>query len=466
MPRPPAWRATLTVFALGTVALQASGAQSPPPKTTVAHTVDSLAADFVATHGAPGVSIAVVRRGDTLVMGGWGKADLESDVPATARTVYRIGSITKQFTASAVMQLVEHGRVKLDESIGAYLPALPLAWRGVTVRQLLNHTSGIPSYTDVGLRWETRWAEEMNPDTLVALTAKDTMWFKPGTSWRYDNSGYVVLGMLIERVTGHPWATDIAERLARPLGLSDTQNCMTQPVIPRRAQGYEDASGAWVNATYLAMSQPYAAGALCSTVGDMARWDQALASGKVVSTTSYAEMTSPIGAALKSKYGFGLTRDSLEGHLVILHGGGINGFLAYNTWFPDDRMSVTVLTNSGSARADQLMAQVERAALGIPLLRVPARVHITAAERAQYVGTYSLDLGGEPRDFTFFERDGELYGQLAGRGVHVYIPAGHDIYGASFDPTLRVIFTVENGKATKITLKQGWQSFYGMRREK
>lgn len=336
----------------------------------------------------------------------------------------------------------------------------------MTVQQLLNHTSGIPSYTDVGMRWETRWAEEMNPDTLVALTANDTMWFKPGNSWQYDNSGYVVLGMLIEKVTGHSWAADITERLAKPLGLPDTQNCMTQPVIPRRARGYEDTSGTWVNATYLAMSQPYAAGALCSTVGDMARWDQALASGKVVSIASYVQMTIPVGAAVKNKYGFGIMRDSLDGHLIILHDGGINGFLTYNAWFPDDRMSVTVLTNSGSARADRLMAQVERAALGIPLLRVPTRVSITAAERAQYVGTYALNLDAAPRDFTFFERDGQLYGQLAGRGVHVYIPAGHDTYGASFDPTLRIIFTVENGKATKVTLKQGWQSFDGLRKQK
>lgn len=127
MPQSPARRATRVAIALGAVAFQASGAQSPPPKARVAYVVDSLAADFIATHGAPGVSIAVVRGGDTLVMGGWGKADLENDVPATATTVYRIGSITKQFTSSAVMQLVEHGKVKLDDSIGTYLSTLPPA---------------------------------------------------------------------------------------------------------------------------------------------------------------------------------------------------------------------------------------------------------------------------------------------------------------------------------------------------
>src|SRR5205814_1519157 len=118
----------------------------------------------------------------------------------------------------------EQGKVKLDDTIGMHLLTLPAAWRGVTVRQLLNHTSGIPSYTDIGPRWLRRWGEEMPPDTLVALTANDSMWFKPGTSWRYDNSGYVVLGMLVEKLAGRPWGQDVLERFAKPLGLDDTRN--------------------------------------------------------------------------------------------------------------------------------------------------------------------------------------------------------------------------------------------------
>ncbi len=199
-----------------------SEAQPSPAKATVARIVDSLANDFIAAQGAPGVSIAVVRGRDTLVMNGWGRTDLENNVPATAQSVYEIGSLTKQFTAAAVMQLVEQQKVRLDDSIGLYLPTLPAAWRVVTVRELLNHTSGIPSYTDIGQRWIRRWGEEMSPDTLVALTASDSLSFKPGTSWRYDNSGYVVLGMLIEKLTGKPWAANITDRFSKPLGLNNT----------------------------------------------------------------------------------------------------------------------------------------------------------------------------------------------------------------------------------------------------
>ena len=450
--------------ALLLVATPAARAQQMPSRAVVARVADSLATDFVAGRGAPGVSIAIVRAGDTLVLGGWGKADVENDVPATARTVYRIGSITKQFTSAAVMQLVERGSVKLDDSIGSYLGALPTAWRGVTVRQLLNHTSGIPSYTNVGPRWVRRWGEEMTPDTLIAITASDTVWFKPGTSWNYDNSGYVVLGMLVEKVAGRPWGTDIVERFAKPLGLDDTQNCLVPPIIPRRAHGYADENRKWTNATYLAMTQPYAAGALCSTVGDLMRWNRALATGTVVTAASYAAMTTPEGAAAPAKYGFGLFRDTLAGQKVISHGGGIPGFSSANAWFPDAKLSVTVLTNSGSAPSDRLMAQLARLALGVPLLQPPTRVAISAADRARYVGVYAVKLGDRLRDFTFFERDGELYSQLEGQGATPLIPMGNHTFAASFDPAVRIVFTVQNGAATKVTLTQGGRSMEGVRK--
>jgi len=235
------------------------GAQAPPPPAVVARVADSLAQAFIADREAPSVAIALVRGKDTITMRAWGKADLEQDVAATPGSVYRIGSVTKQFTSAAVMQLVEQGKVRLDDSIAVYLPTLPAAWRAVTVRQLLNHTSGIPSYTGIGPAWVRRWGEEMNPDTLVALTASLPMWFAPGTKWQYDNTGYVVLGMLIEKITGRSWGTDIAERFAKPLGLADTRNCVAGPIVPRRVRGYDPLGNGWRNTPYLAMSQPYAA---------------------------------------------------------------------------------------------------------------------------------------------------------------------------------------------------------------
>ncbi len=430
-------------------------AQRGPRAADVRARVDSLARAFVAAAGAPGVSVQVVRGRDTLVKAGYGLADLEQRVPATAAAVYRIGSITKQFTAAGVLRLVEAHRVALDDSIGGHLPALPATWRRVTVRQLLNHTSGIPSYTDVGERWRRRWGESMSTDTLVALTARDSLWFAPGTQWRYDNTGYVILGMLLDRLTGKPYPTWVEEELLRPLGLAHTYYCDDLRVIPGRARGYERDPNGWRNATYLSMTQPYSAGALCSTVGDVARWDALLASGRVVAPASYALMTTPEGAARASRYGFGLGVDTLAGHALVSHGGGINGFISDNAVFPADSLSVTVLTNSGSARAGVLLRNIARAALGLPLEQGLARVAMTAGQRAAYAGRYELHTpDGRTLRITMLAGANALLTQAEGQSAFELIPLGNHVFSAEVDPSLRVTFKLQNGKATGFTLAQ------------
>ncbi|MHB1328083.1 MAG: serine hydrolase domain-containing protein [Gemmatimonadales bacterium] len=347
-----------------------AGAQALPAPATVQRLADSLSKAFVAGGGSPSVVVSVVRGKDTLLLGGYGMANLETQQPASAKSVYRIGSVTKQFTAAAVMQLVEQGKVKLDDPIGKYLPSLPDTWEPATVRQLLNHTSGIPSYTSLGPAWRSRWGEDMSTDTIVALSAGKPLDFPIGTKYAYNNSGYVILGMLIEKVTGRSWGEDLQERFAKPLGLTDTRNCLTETLIPNRGQGYEKAKdSSWVNSPFLSMSQPHAAGAMCSTAGDLVRWNQALHNGKVVSAESYRQMTTPVGPAVRGRggYGFGLGVDSVAGRLSISHGGGIPGFITANTWIPSAQLSVTVIANSGSARSGELARQLVNAALGLPI---------------------------------------------------------------------------------------------------
>jgi D-alanyl-D-alanine carboxypeptidase len=443
-----------------------STAQTRPPPGTVARLADSLAADFVATRRSPSVAIGIIRGSDTISLKAFGMADLENEVPASARSVYRIGSVTKQFTAAAVMQLVEQGKLALDDPIAIHLPGLPAAWRPVKIRQLLNHTSGIPSYTDIGDRWRRRWGEEMSPDSLLAFTTADSMWFEPGARWRYDNTGYILLGMLIEKLTGRSWGEDLTERFAKPLGLSDTRDCRNEPVIPRRARGYDDEGNGWINSPYLAMSQPFAAGAICSTVGDLARWNRALHTGKVVSAASYALMTTPEGAAAQAgfPYGFGLGRDTIAGQAVITHGGGIHGFIAGNVWVPGAELSVSVLTNSGGAPADLLLKQLVRAALGASLLQRPAVVPLAAADRARYAGVYALALPGGVTDFTVAVEGDHLTGQLAGQQPVQMLHYGNHTFGADFDQTLRIVFTLEGNAASKMTLHQRGGTFDGPRK--
>ena len=461
-------RSALAAVAIAAVAfagrLPAQARSALPPRADVARVADSLVNAFMATNASPGIAVAIVRGADTVTMRGWGKANLELDVLADARTVFRIGSVTKQFTAAALLQLVDSGKVRLDDPIGGYLPTLPATWHRVTVRQLLNHTSGIRSYTDVGLAWTKRWGEEMDPDTIVALVAKDTFDFAPGTKWSYNNTGYVILGMLVTKVSGRPWGRDLDERFFKPLGLADTRDCLTQPLVPRRASGYSKAGGGWTNAAYLAMTQPYSAGAMCSTVGDLARWNRALHTGRLLSAAAYAAMTTPAGTAVPSHYGFGLGRDSIGAYVRISHGGGINGFLSDNLWVPGAELSVTVLTNGDDTAPGQLAAQLTRAALGIPLVQPPRAVEISPAALARYVGTYALALPGGARDFIISLASGTLSAQLAGQGAFPLIHYGDHTFGADFDPSVRLVFTVTGDEASRLTLKQGGGSMEAPRK--
>jgi len=447
------WRpAAGLLLLLGSIAVGPAIGQAPPAAAVVRARVDSLARAFLDTRQTPGLSIQVVRGRDTLVRAGYGLADLEQSVPASASTLYEIGSITKQFTAASVMRLAEAGKIVLDDSIAAYVPGLPAAWRRVTVRQLLNHTSGIPSYTNIGPPWVHRWREDMPPDTLVALTAHDSMWFRPGSDWRYDNSGYVLLGMLLDRLTGEPYPAAVERRLARPLGLAHTWYCDLNRVLPGRAPGYERDSAGWRHADFLSMTQPYSAGALCSTVGDLARWNILLATGGVVTPASYRTMATPDGAAATHHYGFGLFADTLGGRPMIQHGGGINGFVSANAYFPDDALSVTVLTNSGAANPGYLMRNVARAALGLPLDRPPAPVALSFTERERYTGRYEiLRPGGAPIAVTVRNGPEALMLQVQTDRIDL-VPYGHDTFGEADDPSVRIIFTRDGPRVSGFNL--------------
>ena len=444
-----------------------SASTAAPSRAAVKSRVDSLAKAFLADPQSPGLSIAVIRAGrDTLIYEGYGKADLENDVPATAATVYRIGSITKQFTAAAVMRLVEKGSVRLGDSIGKYLPDLPKAWRPVKVRQLLNHTSGIPSYTDLGDSWAKRWGEYMPPDTLVALTANKPMDFAPGTGWRYDNTGYVLLGMLLEKVSGEPYAAYLDSTLFQPLGLTHTLYCDRAPLIPHRANGYQRKGSDFTNAPYLDMSQPFAAGALCSTVGDLARWNRLLATGKVVSRASYARMTTPEGNAGLSHYGFGLVRGAVGSHIMIGHGGGIHGFITANAYFPSDSLSITVLANASPSDPDALLDNVARAVFGIPLVQpmhAAKEVPLPDSVRSAVQGKYDVDMGAKKMLMTFVADSAGLRAQAEGQSSFPIYYAGDLTFAAQMDPSLRIHFELENARASRVTVEQGGVKHAGPR---
>ena len=444
-------------------------AQQRPTRAALQRTVDSLVAAALADGPVAGISVAVIRGRDTVVMKGYGLADVENDVPATAQTVYRIGSITKQFTAAAVMQLVEQGKLSVDDTVGGRVANLPAAWRKATIRQLLNHTSGIPSYTSAGPRWQRRMRIDLPHDSLIGIVANDSMDFPLGTQWRYNNTGYYLLGMLLEQTTGRSYAEIVRDQLAKPLGLQATMYCGTRPVIKRRAQGYQvDQDEKLVNADPLSMHQPFAAGALCSTVGDLVAWQRALAAGRVVRTQSYTAMITPEGAASGRGYGFGLSRDSLGGRMRVQHGGGINGFNSMLQYYPSDTLSIAVLANTNGPWADRVADNIARAALGVPLVGSPARLvdlPTSAEERARFAGTYRLVLpNGETVNLRVFERDGKLLaqGDGPGQGEIALRYQGNSVFGASFDRSMRLTFA-PGTPAPKVVLVQGGATIDGPR---
>jgi CubicO group peptidase (beta-lactamase class C family) len=464
MRRPALFALTLALYL--TAAVPAAKAQRPT-RAALQRTVDSLVANALSEGPVAAMSVAVVRGRDTVVMKGYGFADVENDVRATAQTVYRIGSITKQFTAAAVLQLAEQGQLWVDDTIGGRLSTLPAGWRRATIRQLLNHTSGIPSYTSAGPRWATRMRLDLPHDSLIGIVANDSMDFALGTQWRYNNTGYYLLGMLIERITGRSYADVVNERLATPLGLRATMYCGTQPIIKRRAQGYQvGADDKLVNADPLSMNQPFSAGALCSTVGDLVAWQRALAAGRVVKPDSYRDMISPQGAATGPGYGYGLVKDTLGGRTRVQHGGGINGFNSMLQYYPADTLSIAVLGNTNGPWVDRVADNIARAALGVRLVPPPPKLvdlPTTAEQRARFPGTYRLVLpNGRTLELRIFERDGKLLGQGTGQPEIPLRYQGNDTFGASFDRSMRLTFA-PGTPAPKITLVQGGATIDGPR---
>jgi D-alanyl-D-alanine carboxypeptidase len=369
-------RATLIIpflVALTTTLVSLAGCARTSTRDTVEARVDALVAAYQRETYAPGASVAVIRVGrDTLVYRGYGLADVENEAAATPLTVYRIGSVTKQFTAAAVLRLVDEKRVELDAPISRYVPRLPDAWSGIRVRHLLNHTAGIPDFRE---RWLTENLREdaLTPDSVIGIVRNEPLEFAPGTRWKYSNIGYILLGLLIERVTGEPYAHHLRTRLFEPLGLAATRYCDVTPLIPHRAEGYEQRDTSVVNARYTSMTAPFSAGGLCSTVGDLAAWNRALATGRVVSAASRAMMTTPDSAAREAGYGFGVWVQTIEGRRVIRHAGGIEGFRADNAYLPDDSLSVTVLTNLAAPGPEELLSEIVRAGLGSPPQPAPGR---------------------------------------------------------------------------------------------
>jgi CubicO group peptidase (beta-lactamase class C family) len=338
--------------------------------------------DYIATQlrrlHIPGVSLAIIRDGRMLKAQGYGFANLELKAPATKETVYEIGSNTKQFTAAAIMMLVEDGKIRLDDSVTKYFPEAPQSWRGITIRHLLTHTSGIqnhvavPDWLDV-FRTNLKFETAPPRDELLKMFFKLPLEFQPGESWAYDNTGYYLLGIVIEKASGKSYWQFLDERIFKPLRMNATRNTDPQPIIPDRASGYEWKNDHFENRPVLLPAIAFSAGSLLSTAEDMAKWDAALYAEKLLKKSSLDQIWTAAAtndkAPMPFNYGFGWFVDSYHGHRFVQHSGGTPGFSSVIYRFIDDKLTIIILTNHSDRIVDQLA--IDLAGICLPVLKRP-----------------------------------------------------------------------------------------------
>ena len=296
-------------------------------------------------------SILLASQGKPLVAKGVGYANVEWQVLNTTKTKFRIGSITKQFTSMLVMQLREQGKIRIEDSVCVYVTPCPEPWKPVTIHHLLTHTSGIPTYTGM-VSWRETNMVPKTIDQMLGIFRDLPLQWSPGEKYAYNNSGYFLLGVVIEKAAGKKYEQALQDMILTPLGMSDTGYDWSKPIIPRRASGYSRAGAARTNAASLDMQQPYSAGALYSTVEDLLTWDQALYTERLLPAAAKQLMWTPF----KDNYAYGWmigepTPTLFGGHRRIAHGGGINGFSSVIVRLPDANVTVIVLANNDSVNA-------------------------------------------------------------------------------------------------------------------
>lgn len=359
-------RSSTTLLLVALFAANAEAQQRPSRERIIAAT-DSLAKAAIEAGPIAGVAVAVARGPELILAKGYGLANVEHEVPITPRTVFRLASVTKQFTAAAILRLAQDGKLSVEDELTKYIPGYPTHGHHITIHHLLTHTSGIKDYTANYVAWRRL---DMTHEQVVAKFSSEPMEFAPGSKWSYSNSGYYLLGMIIEKVSGQSYAEYLRSTLFEPLGMTQTSYCHNDPLIPHRAQGYAIKAGRLVNAEIMSMTSPGAAGGLCSTVGDMIVWTRALHGGKVIAPTFYQRMITPakLNDGTATNYGYGLQIVMMDGHRSIEHEGGISGFGTSVGYYPDDSLIVVALNNT---RYPTIRQNVARVALGLPLPVAP-----------------------------------------------------------------------------------------------
>ncbi|MCX6560785.1 MAG: serine hydrolase [Candidatus Aminicenantes bacterium] len=399
--------------------------------------------------GEPGAALLIQKDGQALARKAYGTADLELGIALEPDMVFRIGSMTKQFTAVSILMLMEQGKLALNDPLTKFLPDYPLQGRTVTVEH----------------EWLPLWRNDMTVAEIIALFKDKPFDFEPGEKWAYNNSGYILLGAIIEKVSGLTYEAFLQKNLFDPLGLKHTYYGSSTRIIPRRIPGYGPGpNGTFLNAEYLSMTQPYAAGSLLSNVDDLAAWNDALLAGKLIKRETLEKAWTPykLKDGSSSGYGYGWSIGDYEGHRMIRHGGGINGFSTDGILFPEDKLFVTLLTNSAiPARAPEPYGmKIAAIALGKPMPETRTAITVDPKIFDPYVGEYELAPGFSIK---FFRQGAKFMTQASGQAAFEIFPESETKFFLKVVDGQVEFVKDAAGKVTGMVLTQNGRKMPGQR---
>ncbi|WP_271767711.1 serine hydrolase [Aquimarina algiphila] len=412
------------------------------------------------TADEPGISILVAKDGKPIFRKAYGKANLELDVDLKPENVFEIGSITKQFTAVAILMLEEQGKLKIEDKITKYIPDYPTNDKIITIHHLLNHTSGIKSYT--GMESFMKLARnDMTPKELINVFKNEPMDFDPGEKFLYNNSGYILLGYIIEVITGDTYENFIEKNIFKKISMNSSYYGSMKELIKNRAYGYQQKDEGYVNADYLSLTLPYAAGSLMSTVDDLLKWQNAISANTFIKRTSLEKAIngSTLNNGEEINYGYGWGKMTIQGSKGYAHSGGIFGYTTNGIFLEDENVYVVGLTNCNCKRVSDITRRVAAVVIGKPIPNKKDAITLSEDKLKKWVGAYQFE-ENIIRHVTL--RDGQLYSLREGedsREFKIYpMKDGSFIFD---EGTISYTFSMTKDGRRQTIFKSGEESFTG-----
>lgn len=404
--------------------------------------------EMTRTEGFLGVVLVAVN-GQEVLVDASGPANREWNIANTGTTRFRIGSMTKPFTAIAILQLAEQGKLSLDDPLSKHYPAAPTEWADVTIRQLLTHTSGVPDFLSVAAFHQAGPGRPHTPEELVRYVRELPLDFVPGEGWRYSNTGFILLGMVIERASGQTYGDYLTDYIFTPTGMTASGYETANAIIPESASGYVGTAEGWLNAPFLDPSNAYAAGAVYSTVGDLLKWDAALTAGDLLSSTSQVAMF----ADHHNHYGLGWQIDRKWDRIRQMHGGATPGFQSSFQRYPEAGVTVVALSNSEWGAAEKLATDLAGLCLGEQ--PYPAEVSVPAEVLDRYVGVYRLD----ETTVVMRREDGRLTMRFGAQPPSVLYAAGDNAFFQKTADATMTFTPYAQGQITEMVVLQNGQTY-------